>query len=732
MISTLARAQTIALGLLLLPWSAAAQAPVPVNPAALIKYAAQPADRVTPLPGTARPYAQAKAQLARGEPAAALKLIKGQSGGILADRVALLRGDAWLALGKKKKAQAAYLKAIEVARVESVALHSARGLIDVHRQLKDRKGQLAYVDALLTVKRISRRSNLLLSRAQILMALGRNEEAAAQAWTILLDYPTGRSARAAEPLLQRLKKRGIKMPASNSRIELARIRNLIGSRAWVRAEKAINALEKAKPRLRRALDMKRAKLYEKRRYRGDEMEILLKLRKEGLTADDGAAILYRLGKLAMAKDLDSQAIGYFDELRTLYPKSKLRKTGQYLAAWIPYNAGQHATAVDRMLAFASENLKSSKRDEALWWAGWAAYLGKDPARAQLGFEQLIKEHPTSTLVPHARYWIGRIHHKAGESDLAKESYRAVLKKAPLSYYGFWSAERLGQLGETTVLSAPPPSPAPASMRQVLARLGPGRPSNLDRAVQLHAANLDAEALEELSEAERFLRRVKDTEGRTMIADMLTQLGAHHMAFRTATRITADGGALQTGQDWAWRAWRHAYPSAFARAVKLAEKAHDVDGHLVLSIMRTESHYRPWVRSHAGARGLMQLMPNTAKLIGKKAEGGRRHAARFKDPNSNVWLGTWYLKQLLARFDGQLAAAIGAYNAGPGAMDRWVRDFHDRPLDEFVERIPYRETRRYVRRVLETLMVYRRLYGGETHTLLSTVRPVKPPETAVSF
>ncbi len=732
MICALARTYTIALSLLLLSSSAAAQVPQAGDPAALIKYAAQAADRVTPLPGTARPYAQAKAKLARGEPSAALKLIKGQSGGILADRLALLRGDAWLALGKKKKAKAAYLKAIKLARVESVALRSARGLIDVHRQLKDREGQLAYVDALLTIKRIARRPNLLLSRAQILRALGRREEAASQAWSLLLDYPTAKSARDAETLLRGLKKRNIKMPASSSRIELARIRNLIGSRAWARAEKAINALEKKQPRLHRALDMKRAKLYEKRRYRDDEMQILLKLRKEGLTADDGAAILFRLGKLAMAKDLDSQAIAYFDELTTQYPKSKLRKTGQYLAAWIPYNAGQYSTAVDRMLAFASENPKSSKRTEALWWAGWSAYLGKDPARAQQGFEKLINEHPTSTLVPHARYWIGRIHHKAGESDLAKESYRAVLKKAPLSYYGFWAAERLQSLGETTVLSAPPPSPPPASMRQVLARLGPGRPSNLDRAVQLHAANLDSEALEELSEAERFLRRVKDTEGRTMIADMLTQLGAHHMAFRTATRITADGGALQTGQAWAWRAWRHAYPSAYARAVKVAEEAHQVDGHLVLSIMRTESHYRPWVRSHAGARGLMQLMPKTAKLIGKKAKGGRRHAARYKDPSSNVWLGTWYLKQLLARFDGQLAAAIGAYNAGPGAMDRWIRDFHGRPLDEFVERIPYRETRRYVRRVLETMMVYRRLYGGDVPTLLSTVRPVKPAKEAVSF
>jgi len=702
------------------------------DPADLIAYSHQTADRVTPLPGSARAYADAKAMIARGEPAAALKRLKGNSGGLLADRVALLKGDAWLALGDKPEAKAAYRRAIETARVESVVLLAARGLVDVHGQLKDYEGQLAYIDALLTVRRIKRRDNLLLSRAMVLRALGRHEEAARQAWSILLDYPSGRSARQAEQLLLGLKKRGVKLPTSSARIELARIRNLIRSRSWGPAEKAIEALEKAQPKLRRALDMKRAKLYERRRYRDDEAKILTKLYKEGLNEDDGAAILFRLGRLSMAADNDKMALAYFDELKDKYPRASQRDQGEYLAGWIPYNAGEYSTAVQRMLAFAADNPKSGKRTEALWWAGWASYLGEDHGRSRSAFEQLIQDHPTSTLVPHARYWIGRIRHRAGEGELAKAAYREVLKEAPLSYYGFWAAARLEELGETTLLAAPPPSSPPATMRAVLARLGPSRPTNLDRAVMLHAAGLDKVSLEELSEAERFLRKVRDTEGCTMVADMLTQLGAHHMAFRTASRITAGGGDLQTGEPWAWRAWRHAYPSAYDRAVKTAEEAHNVDQHLILSIMRTESHYRPWVRSHAGARGLMQLMPKTAKAIGRKAEGGRRHAARYRNPDSNIWLGTWYLKQLLERFDGQYPAAIGSYNAGPKAMERWLRDFSGRPMDEFVERIPYRETRRYVRRVIETLFVYRRLYGGEPPKLITKIRDVRAEPGDVAF
>lgn len=702
------------------------------DPAALIAYEHRTADRVTPLPGSAHAFAEAKAKMARGEPAQALAALKGADEGVLADRVALLRADALLALGKKAAAEAAYREAIALARVESVALLAARGLVDVYGQLDRPADQLAYVDALLTERRIARRSSLLSRRAALLRKLGRLEEAGQQAWQILLDYPTSRAAREAEALLTALSRRKVKLPSSNARIELARIRNLIGSRAFARADKAIDELADKYPKLERALIMKRAELFRAQRKRTEEREVLEGLRKAGLTDDDGPAILLRLGELAMSKDLDAEAIARFDELVAKYPEARERDKAQYLAGWIPYNAGRYAEAVERMLAFANDNPRSDKRTEALWWAGWSAYLGEDMGRARLALEQLVSDHPTSSLVPHARYWIGRIRQRADDKDLARKAYREVIEAAPLSYYGFWAAARLEQLGETTILAPPPPTPPPASLREVLARLGANRPTNLDRAVLLFAADLGEEALEELEEAGRFLRKVRDTEGRTMVADMLAQLGAHHLAFRTGARITADGAELETGAPWAWRAWRHAYPQAFERYVDDAAEAHEVDPHLVFSIMRTESHYRPWVRSRAGARGLMQLMPGTARAIGRRAEGGRSHAARYKNPDSNVWLGAWYLSQLLERFDGQLPAAIGAYNAGPRAMARWLDDFGGRSMDEFVERVPYRETRRYIRRVIETLMVYRRLYGGDAPELITTVRAVTPEDGAIRF
>lgn len=604
--------------------------------------------------------------------------------------------------------------------------------MDVLGELGRRDRQLAYVDALLTVKRIARRPNLLLKRAELLKAKGEREAAAAEAWRLMLDYPTHSAARRADTLLRDLKRRGVKLPTSSARLELARIRTLIRARAWSRAEKAIEEMEAKHPKLKRALTMKRAQLHKARRQRPEEVAVLEKLYAEGLTDDDGPAILERLGRLAMNLDDNGAAIARFDELVKRFPESEARESAQYLAGWIHYDLGQFGLATKRMLAFAEALPKSKKRDEALWWAGWSAYLAKDYGVAREALTRLMNEHARSSLVPHARYWIGRSHQLQGDLAAARAAYAEAHAKAPLTYYGFWAAARLAELGAPVDVTPPPPAPAPASMREALARLGLSRPTNLDRAVVLHAAGLEDEVLDELDASARYLRRIRDAEGRTVVADLLAQLGAHHLAFRLGMRVAAGAATPELGGPWAWRAWRHAYPPAFETEVSAASETHDVDPLLVRSIMRTESHFRPWVRSRVGARGLMQLMPATARRIGRRAEDGRRHAARYRNPDSNVWLGTWYIGQLLLRYDGQIPLAAGAYNAGPRAMQRWLDANAGVPLDEFVERITYKETRRYVRRVMETYMVYQRLYGGEMPALVTQVKKPSDPNAGVAF
>lgn len=686
------------------------------------------------LDDSARPYAEARKMLARGLPSVALKALSNRRGDVLlADREALVRGDALLALGDVKRAREAYLEAIARSELKAVSIAAARGLIGALATLKLRDEELLYVDALLDEPNLPRRQNVLYQKALVLRDMGRTQESADVAWRIVQEHPASRAAQQAATLLKEYGRRGVRIPVPSAKLEIARVRNLVSSGEYRHAEQEIQRLEKQYPKLVTELELERADLAHRRKQKDEESRILTRLHADGaVPREERAEVLWRLGKMAMGDDetLD-QAVQFFDELEKTFPESAHADEAQYFAGWIPYSQGKYEIAAERMLRFATTYRRSSMHAEALWYAGWSAYLARNDGLARRAFEQLLEEHPTSDLRPQARYWVGRIRQRAGETSGAQSDYRQVLAQAPLSYWGFWAMARLKDLGEEVVLNAPPPE-QPVSIEQVVTLLGPKRPRGVDRAIALHAADLQDDALEELTGVNQYLRNVRDTAGRAMVADMLDALGAHYLAYRVATTITADGGELVSGKPWAWRAWRHAYPCAFGDAVSAASTAHALDRDLILSIMRTESSFRPAARSPVGAYGLMQLMPMTAAQIGRSTRDGRTHAARYKNPDSNIWLGGWYLARLVSRYGGQLAPAIGAYNAGPGAMDKWLGEHGGLELDEFVERIPYRETRRYVRRVLETYMIYRRLAGQPLVDLRGKVRPDLVSEGSVAF
>jgi soluble lytic murein transglycosylase len=682
---------------------------------------------------SAKPYAEAKKMLARGKAALALKaLAKESDDGLFADREALLKGDAYLALSDVKRAKDAYLEAIAKSELKAVSVSAARGLISALHVLKQRDEELLYVEALLEEPGLARRPNLLLQKAIVLRDQGKLQESAEACWRLIVDFPAARVCQQANGMLKDFAKRGVKVPVTTARLELARVKNLVESGELRRAQIEIEKLQKQYPKMKTSLDLVRADIYRRLRQKDEEFEILQRMYGTGeVSKDDEPEMLWRLGKLAMNRDDTEGAVRFFDELETKHPSYSHTDEAQFLASWLPYNLGNYDQATERMLRFATTFKKSPNRSEALWFAAWSAYLSKKDGLARRALEQLLEEHPTSDLVPQARYWMGRIRQRAGEDEAARAEYREVLAHAPLSYWGFWSILRLKELGEETILNAPPPTEA-APISKVVQMLGAHRPRGIDRAIALKAVELENEALEELQAVNAYLKTVKDTAGRTMVADMLEALGAHYLAYRVGASIASDGAELVTGKPWAWRAWRHAYPNAFAREVSLASTVHTIDQRLVLSIMRTESSFRPQVRSPVGAYGLMQVMPGTAQLIGRTTKEGRSHAARFRNPDSNVWLGAWYLSHLVERYGGQIAPAIGAYNAGPGAMDKWVAEHGGLELDEFVERIPYRETRRYVRRVLETYMIYRRLNGEPLMDLRGKVRELLIPEGAVEF
>jgi soluble lytic murein transglycosylase len=192
-------------------------------------------------------------------------------------------------------------------------------------------------------------------------------------------------------------------------------------------------------------------------------------------------------------------------------------------------------------------------------------------------------------------------------------------------------------------------------------------------------------------------------------ETLARLGADDEALRLLRRQFAP--ALERGDPSLPPAfWRRAYPGHLLDPIRTAGRGR-IDPFLVAGLIREESVYDPKAVSPVGALGLMQVMPDTGRRVAR-AEGLTSFAVeQLFTPEVNHAVGVRYLADLLDRFSGNEAYAVAAYNAGPEAVVRWIENGPPRPIEEFVEEIPFQETRWYVKRVLRSAWEYRALYGG---------------------
>lgn len=191
------------------------------------------------------------------------------------------------------------------------------------------------------------------------------------------------------------------------------------------------------------------------------------------------------------------------------------------------------------------------------------------------------------------------------------------------------------------------------------------------------------------------------------------------------QVLANAGVAATAQDlmastqWGLDGGRPTagrmqvlFPRPYWEEVRALASETGVDPYLMLAVARQESTFRPKIGSSAGAQGVMQLMPPTAKFIARtESNVTSSHAANLDDPANSLRLGAYYLKQMLKRSDGNLVYALASYNAGPGNLDKWRRRNRTRDLARFVDAIPFNETRHYVKKVLGNYAAYHSLYGA---------------------
>lgn len=194
---------------------------------------------------------------------------------------------------------------------------------------------------------------------------------------------------------------------------------------------------------------------------------------------------------------------------------------------------------------------------------------------------------------------------------------------------------------------------------------------------------------------------------------------HHYAARRHRVLP--GRLRGLPEDEAYRArWASRFPRAYREIVEANAAHYGLDPFLLWALMTVESTYNPYAVSRAGARGLLQVMPHTGGLIADRMAWRNFGPALLFEPEVAVEMGAWYFHQLLTKFNGQLPLAIAGYNAGPHRVAAWLERKGHLPMDEFIEEIPYTEARRYTKRVLRYLVLYRRIYERSSHLQVSQI------------
>jgi soluble lytic murein transglycosylase len=304
---------------------------------------------------------------------------------------------------------------------------------------------------------------------------------------------------------------------------------------------------------------------------------------------------------------------------------------------------------------------------------------------------------TDALRAQGLYWQSRV----APARAAGALLRRVIEIDPLGYYGLLARQRLGQIDREPPRFPPETPRAPSD----------ALPPRLALASELFRLGLLAEAG---AEADRFVR--EDPSRAVLALPVYERAQRYDRSFALAQSLLGWKAPRPDAQP---ELLEGAYPAAYADQVAASAARAGVDPYLLLAVARRESLFRPDTRSAAGAVGLMQLLPATAKRAASVLARPPPTDADMADPRTAIDLGAWYLSELVGRF-GDAAVAAAAYNAGPRVAAPWATRGAGQPLDRWVEEIPYRETRTYVKVVLGAWSAYRLLAGGSAPALADTV------------
>jgi len=555
--------------------------------------------------------------------------------------------------------------------------------------------------------------------AEIAQRAGKKAEARDYWRRLYVDFPL-------HPLAEEALKRLHQLDAAvtlDAAEHIARAKNLIAGRRWPEAIAELSSLPKdLGPAVRDEVEYWLGTgMYRMRRNYATAAEKLLGVAPR-LKGERQVEAMFHGARALSRADKDDAAIASYQALVKAYPRSHFAPEASFLAGWLDWNRSRYPEAITS-LEDTVKRFSGPFAEEARWYIGLSRYFLKDDAAALSDFEALSRR--AGMTGQKGAYWAGMAELRMGQKDAALARWRKLVEAHPLTYYALLSRVRLREQG----VSIGPFGDATQSADGLpIWQEDPHKPSKLDKDGERLRSDPRLGRVEELIgvgllfEAGHELRRVESglvqEYGAARTLPLLVRVYTRAQQFQRPHLLADSYGAAALRRDphripEARPIWEAKYPLAYRELIEKYGPTGDNPPRYLYAIMQKESAYNPHDVSFADAIGLLQMIPPTSRKVARHV--GRPYTDDvLYDPEGNIQFGAWYIGRLLKKFKGQMALGAGSFNAGPGAMTRWLTRNGDRQLDEFIELCPYRETREYMKKLLDIYAHYVYLWDKQEY------------------
>ncbi|MDI6785330.1 MAG: tetratricopeptide repeat protein [bacterium] len=414
-----------------------------------------------------------------------------------------------------------------------------------------------------------------------------------------------------------------------------------------------------------------------------------------------APAYYKLALSYQKIGKEERAIGLLRRFISRYPRNSYTKEMLYNLANYYKEKSLYKEAIKTYKELAERYPKSYLAEESIWRIGRCYIKLKKYYSSIRTYKHLIEKYPMGKYVAPANFWIGKCYGYLGKHRKACLNYALVINKEN-GYYSSLAKKYIEKVNKHKEVKSKTSS---LSKNNIVWRKI--KTANLDRARDLMELRIFDDALIEL----KSMIGLENIDIKSIyynLAICYHKIGKYkeswHWAMKLHNKLVSCDDIILPSKEL----YSMLYPLNYFEFVSKYAKAYKLDPYLILAVIREESRYDPLALSKADARGLMQIIPKTGKNVAKKINIAFDINKLFI-PKWNIKMGSWYLKELIVNYRGNKVLALAAYNGGPKNVDLWVTKYGLFDLDEFVENIPYKETREYVKRVMSSYQKYREIY-----------------------